>query len=75
MTRSLTVQSFTALAVLFPDFQKLAYVKQQNVALPLCLCQKIQKHPLKQKIWTTKKYDVKDFLNAPSLMFVNFQKK
>ena len=27
--------SFTALAVLFPDCQKLTYVKQQNVALPL----------------------------------------
>ena len=26
--------SFTALAVLFPDYQNLTYVKQQNVALP-----------------------------------------
>ena len=31
----LTVPSFTALAVLFPEFQKLTYVKQQDVALPL----------------------------------------
>ena len=31
----LTVPSFTAVAVLFPDCQKLAYVKQQDVALPL----------------------------------------
>jgi hypothetical protein len=29
------VPSFTALAVLFPDCQKLTYVKQQDVALPL----------------------------------------
>ena len=29
------MQSFIALAVLFPDCQKLTYVKQQNVALPL----------------------------------------
>ena len=28
------MQSFTNLAVLFPDRQKLTYVKQQNVALP-----------------------------------------
>ena len=34
--RSLTVPSFTALAVLFPDCQKLTYVKQQDVALLLC---------------------------------------
>ena len=32
--RSLTVPSFKALAVLFPDFQNLGYVKQHNVALP-----------------------------------------
>ena len=36
LTRPLTVQSCTALAVLFPDYQKLTYVKQQNVSLPLC---------------------------------------
>ena len=35
MTRPLTVPSFTALVVLFPDCPKLTYVKQQNVALPL----------------------------------------
>ena len=34
-TSHCTVPSFTALAVLFPDCQKLTYVKQQNVALPL----------------------------------------
>ena len=34
-TRPLTVQSFTAPAVLFPDCQKLTNVKQRNVALPL----------------------------------------
>ena len=28
------MQSFTSLAVLFPDCQKLTYVKRQNVALP-----------------------------------------
>ena len=33
-TRPLTLPSFTTLAVLFPDCQKLTYVKQQNVALP-----------------------------------------
>ena len=32
-TRPLTVQSFTALAVLFNDCKKLTYVKQHNVAL------------------------------------------
>ena len=36
-TRPLTVPSFTALVVLFHDCQKLTYVKQQNVALPLIL--------------------------------------
>ena len=35
MTKSLTVPSFMALAVLFPDYQNLAYVKKLNVALPL----------------------------------------
>ena len=34
MTKFLTVPSFTALAVLFPDHQNLTYVKQLNVALP-----------------------------------------
>ena len=32
--RSLTVPSFTALAVLFPDYQNRTYVKQQKEALP-----------------------------------------
>ena len=30
-----TVPSFTALAVLLPDYQNLTYLKQQNLALPL----------------------------------------
>ena len=35
LIRPLTMQSFTALAVLFPDLKnKLTYVKQQNIALP-----------------------------------------
>ena len=33
--RSLTVPSFKALAVSFPNFQNSGYVKQHNVALPL----------------------------------------
>ena len=33
-TKYFTVPSFTALAVLFPDYQNLTYVKQLNVALP-----------------------------------------
>ena len=37
VTKSPTVPCCTALAVLFPDYQNLTYVKQQNVALPLSL--------------------------------------
>ena len=33
-TKSLTVPSFIALAVLFPDYQNLTYMEQQNIALP-----------------------------------------
>ena len=33
--KSLTVPSFSALDVLFPDFHILGYVKQHNIALPL----------------------------------------
>ena len=41
----------------------------------LCLCQKDQKHHVKQKFWTRKKHDVQDFWNAPSVMFLNKNKK
>ena len=37
--RPLTVQSSTAIPVLFPNCQKLTYVKQQDVALPLQIAQ------------------------------------
>ena len=39
------MKSFTAQAVLFPDCQKLTYVKQQNVALPLGSLPEVSRRP------------------------------
>ena len=54
---------------------KIIKVEKQCLLLNYDFIKKNQKHPLKPNIFDKKKHDIQDFGNAPSLMFLNFQKK
>ena len=58
--------SFTALAVLFTDCQKLAYVKQQNVALPFrrFKCMELT-HLSRDQLQETAEYDARQAVPRP----------
>ena len=54
---------------------KVIKVKKQFTATKYAFVKQKQKHPLKQNFWTKQKHDARDDCNAPSVMYLNYQKK